>query len=178
MRAAVTRARVCSRPFSCAVTDAKSYYHGILPDVVAQLRMFLSGDSFTSLLSALTGEKVSTVASEVRCFGPGDYTMICDPQYKQRLRSSKEAKVKGGGSGGGSAGAADGDGDGDGDDGIVGWIDVTLTVVEAEEWPESHGGFVSYLTYDEPLLNIPPKRNSLAIVYRTVGRGGGVRRRE
>jgi hypothetical protein len=45
-----------------------------------------------------------------------------------------------------------------------------LTVVDSEEWPEAHGGYMAYLTYDEALLNIPPKRNSLSIVLRTVGR--------
>jgi hypothetical protein len=154
--------------------------------MLSQLRMFLTGDSFGDLLSALTGETVSTVACEVRCFGHGDYSLICDPQYKQHLRSTKHARITGGGGSSAATSAAakpakpakaaqgkkavDADvPETQVDDGIVGWIDVTLTVVDAEEWPENHGGYVSYLTYDEPLLTVPPKRNSVAIVYRTVG---------
>jgi hypothetical protein len=48
------------------------------------------------------------------------------------------------------------------------WLDVTMCVIEEEDWEESVGGHVSYLTYDEPLLTVTPAKNSLSIVYRAV----------
>jgi hypothetical protein len=48
------------------------------------------------------------------------------------------------------------------------WLDVMMCVIDEEDWEESMGGHVSYLTYDEPLLTVTPAKNCLSIVYRTV----------
>jgi Oxoglutarate and iron-dependent oxygenase degradation C-term len=89
--------------------------HGILPDTVATLKSLLCSEAFTEYLADVTGMTFTAVTCEVRAFAHGDYSMLCDPQYKQSLRESKSKRVLG------KAGlsAADGDdNDGDGKQGI------------------------------------------------------------
>ena len=169
----------------------------------------MTSASFAEYMGDITGRTLEAYSCEVRCFTHGDYTMLCDPQYKASMRNKKLKHVTGGS---GSDTPAD-DCCSDGafpwrlhacltwwcgvfscrccplfcsvmpvsqvvhfltlfcTESLTSseWLDVVLTVVhENEEWPESAGGHIAYLTYDEPLLTVCPARNSLSIVLRTV----------
>ncbi len=50
------------------------------------------------------------------------------------------------------------------------WLDVTLCVVLGDDWDEASGGYLSYLTYDEPLLTVLAAANTLSIVQRSVSK--------
>ncbi len=73
-------------------TDGKT--HGSIPDAVATLRATLTSAAFAEFLSDVTGLTFESVSSEVRCFAHGDYTMLCDPQYKSSLRKKKANRLK------------------------------------------------------------------------------------
>lgn len=98
----------------------------------------------------------------------------------KRPRSEEGAKSSSGSGKGGKGkdgkrprlDSADDDADGDSDATSTApptLIDATLCCISSPEWPESHGGYVSYLTSDEELLSVPPKANSLSLVLRPPG---------
>lgn len=64
------------------------------------VQAFMCSKSFGLVLCAITGESFSTAAAETRCFSQGDYSMLCDPVYKQRMRADKRTRVTGDGGAG------------------------------------------------------------------------------
>lgn len=103
-----------------ADNDAERSGGGILPDEAKRLFRFLTGHNFRCLCGALTtgdpaalgpvhGAWESTVSSphlashrallqfassaELRAFGPGDYTLLSDPEYLSQRRQRKAAAV-------------------------------------------------------------------------------------
>ncbi|CAD5219780.1 unnamed protein product [Bursaphelenchus okinawaensis] len=50
-------------------------------------------------------------------------------------------------------------------------LDLMIFFMDDEEWPSEAGGFISYLAENDPdeLLRMPPRKNSLAIVFREPG---------
>jgi Rps23 Pro-64 3,4-dihydroxylase Tpa1-like proline 4-hydroxylase len=94
-----------------------------------------------------------------------------------------QAPARGKGKGGGSRGAAAAEtGEAEAgsltDAGVRSVLEVTLCLCtgssgagasSSTEWPAEAGGYVCYLTSDEELLTVPPKRNALSLVLKEPG---------
>lgn len=152
-------------------------WSGILPDDVHQLYRFLTGHAFMLFVQAVAahgfaslGDDASTlsnVTGQVRCFAHGDYTLLCDPEYKATTRAAKEAKL---GVPPTSLGGKKKARKSSGFARPATMLDATLCCVSTtSEWPESHGGYVSYLTSDEERLTVGVVGNSLSLVLRPPG---------
>ncbi|CAG8446855.1 11180_t:CDS:2 [Acaulospora colombiana] len=102
---------------------------------------FLTSTAFTAFLSEITRYDVTSLSSEIRQFLPGDYTVLHDQ-------------------------ALDREG-----------LDIVLYCIEeknketgeAEEWNVGWQGGTHYVTREEELLTLWPKRNTLSIVVRDEG---------
>jgi hypothetical protein len=190
--AAVTAAATAPRStrVETATTGADTLrrYNGIAPDVAYNAFRFLTGPAFRAFIAGITGSSLGGVAGQVRCFAHGDYTLVCDPAFKSAAKQTKAANVgvslpppsaAAGGAGAAARPSASVEGasilsTGDavtGSDAAAAvaaatLIDATLACVAADEWPDEHGGFVSYLTTDDELLTVNPKQNTLSIVCR------------
>lgn len=154
-------------PEALAAATSAGASRGLTPDVVARLFSFMTGPIFGTFVQQLSGLALGGVSGRVRCFAGGDYSMVCDPDYKESQREAKAARVLGG-----KAAAAKGDKAataGAGSDADAPVVDVLLRCVVEEEWAASAGGCVTYLTYDEELLTADVKQNALSIVLRGPG---------
>jgi len=91
-------------------------FGGYLPDPLYALFRALVSEEFAGFLGYVTGLSFAGVSGEVRCFGPGDYTLLHDPEHKQAVAQAKRERVAGGaagagaGAGAGAAAAAERDG--------------------------------------------------------------------
>ena len=155
--------RMSSSP---ADTGVGQHQHrgGLRPDIVRRVFNFLTGFNFMSYLRMITAQELGGgVEGEVRCFSRGDYTMVCDPAFKQaqldaKMREKGVALTASSSSSSAAAAAAAAP---------LSFVDATLCCTSSTGgWTEADGGYVSYLTADDELLSVPPKRNSLSLVQR------------
>lgn len=170
-----------------ARTTTTRKYNGIAPDAVYNAFRFLTGSAFRTYIGVITGSDLAAVTGQVRCFAHGDYTLVCDPAFKAAVKQAKADKIgvslapatatAASASAGGAGAAAASPAARETGDAVTGsaaaaalaastLIDVTLACVAAEEWPDEHGGYISYLTTDDELLTVNPKQNALSIVCR------------
>jgi hypothetical protein len=81
-------------------------FGGYLPDPLFALFRALVSEEFAGFLGYVTGLAFGGVTGEVRCFGPGDYTLLHDPEHKQAVAQAKRERVTGGAAGAGAAASA------------------------------------------------------------------------
>jgi Rps23 Pro-64 3,4-dihydroxylase Tpa1-like proline 4-hydroxylase len=83
-------------------------FGGYLPDPLFALFRALVSEEFAGFLGYVTGLSFGGVTGEVRCFGPGDYTLLHDPEHKQAVAQAKRERVAGGAVGTAAGAAASG----------------------------------------------------------------------
>jgi hypothetical protein len=125
-------------------------------DAVSRLYSFLTSWHFYSFVGTLVQAPLDGLTGAVRCFAHGDYSMVCDPEFRAYNAGQKHARVLGRAAKGGVAAGTGG----------ASVIEVNLCFVENDEtaWGERCGGYTSYMTSDEELLTVTPKRNALSVV--------------
>lgn len=160
--------------------------NGIVPDMAMRLYQFFLGHAFQEYVSTLSHafflgddnddseEDVTGVfesaSAQLRCFAHGDYTMVCDMDYKaqEKNKKSEDKGIK-------LENSAKKNKKSVLDDiatpSYVGsLLDVNFCCVATEEgWEDNDnaaGGYISYLTAEEEKFTAFPKPNTLTIVYR------------
>lgn len=158
--------------------------NGIVPDLATRLFQFFLGSAFQEYLSTLghafflegddDSEDITGVfesaSAQLRCFTHGDYTMVCDKDYKaqEKSKKSKDKGLEVLDSAKHNAKSASDDVASQTYFGPL--LDVNFCCVATEEgWEDNDnaaGGYISYLTAEEEKFTSFPKPNTLTVVFR------------